>query len=80
MTEPALTLTIVPGFFMEELMGNNLNNSQINHVRAKFTFFPFLEEGRIMYVYSLSLLICKIRKGKDGRNNCLKYEIKRVFL
>jgi hypothetical protein len=33
---------------MEELMGNNLNNSRINHVRAKFTISPFLEEGRIM--------------------------------
>ena len=45
-------------FLMEELMGNC---SQINHVWVKFTISPFLEEGRIMYAYSLSLLISKIR-------------------
>jgi len=66
-------------FFMEELMVNRLNFRQINHVRTKFTISSFLE-GLIMYSYSLSLLISKIRTCKDGRTNCLYCEIKRVFL
>jgi len=65
---------------MEELMGNRLNCWKINHVRAKFTISSFLEKGHIMYAYLLSLLISKRMKYKDGRMNCLKCEIKRVFL
>jgi hypothetical protein len=50
---------------MEELIGNTWNCRQINHVRAKFTNSSFLEEGRLKYIYSLSLLISKIGKCKD---------------
>jgi hypothetical protein len=50
---------------MEELMGNTWNCRLINHVRAKFTISSFLEEGLIMYAYSLSLLFYNIRKRKD---------------
>jgi hypothetical protein len=65
---------------MEELMGNRLNCWQISYVRTKFTTSSFLEKGRIMYAYLLSLLIPKRTKYKDGRMNCQKREIKRVFL
>jgi hypothetical protein len=81
MTRQAATLTSMTGCFMEEFMGiYRLNCRQINHVREKFIISSFLEKGRMMYAYSLSLLISKIRTCKEGRMNCLKCEIKSVFL
>jgi hypothetical protein len=48
MTGQIVTITSMPGFFMEEWMGNRLKCRKNNHIRAKFTISSFLEEGRIM--------------------------------